>query len=216
MTTLDPRSVRLLREAIGRFDPAPADLPIWIAPTDEHLRRLSLIIGTTRVSRLLQFFQTRLQRAEDTALRIADLSDTIEVAVALEESERFLDLPLGVRCTYSRAPVTTRGNSLAILARWGERHAREGVVDGSDLTAGLAARDRLLLFEDRSRLATLYLWLAQRFPGVYVSSAAVTELRERIDDDIHSALLAHGTRPRTAHVSRPVRRPKFNPRRLPK
>lgn len=219
VTTLDPRSVRVLRENIVRFDPAPPDLPIWIAPTDEHLRRLSAIIGTTRVSRLLQFFQTRVRRAEDAALRIADLSDTIEVAVALEQSDRFLELPLGIRCTYSRAPVTTRGNSLSILARWGERHATDGVVDSSDVMAGLAARDRLLLFEDRSRLATLYLWLAQRFPDVYVGGEAVTLLRERIDDDIHTALLQHGARPKADRPAPFIRRkgpPKFNPRRLKK
>jgi ATP-dependent RNA helicase SUPV3L1/SUV3 len=220
VTALDPRAVRFLRASLDRFDPAPADLPIWISPTDEHLRRLSAIIGTTRVGRLLQFFQTRVRRAEDTDLRIANLSDTIEVASALELSDRFMTLPLAVRCTYSRAPVPTRGNSIAVLGRWGERHATEGIVDGSDVTAGLAARDSLLLFEDRSRLATLYLWLAQRFPEVYVDGEAIVRVREQLDDDIHGALLRHGTRPkRDRKAPLPARRkgpPKFNKRRLPK
>jgi ATP-dependent RNA helicase SUPV3L1/SUV3 len=219
VTTLDPRSLRYLRTSLDRFETPATELPIWISPTDEHLRRLSLIIETTRVSRLLQFFQTRVRRAEDTDLRIADLTDTIEVAVALEMSERFCELPLPVRCTYSRAPVTTRGNSLAILARWGERHAASGIVDGSDLTAGLAARDRLLLFEDRSRLATLYMWLSQRFPEVYVNGAAVIRMREQIDEDIHDALMAQGERPRKSAQPAPfVRRgpPKFNKRKLPR
>lgn len=219
VTTLDPRSVAFLHDGLHCFDGVCADLPIWISPTDEHLRRLSLIIKTQRVSRLLQFFQTRVRRAEDTDLRISNLSDTIEVAVALEMSERFLELPLAVRCTYSRAPVTTRGNSLAVLGRWGERHASDGIVDGSDLMAGLTAHDRLLLFEDRSRLATLYLWLAQRFPNVYVDGEAVTLMRERIDEDIHTALLQQGAR--LKKEGKPVsfvRRkspPKFNRRRLP-
>jgi ATP-dependent RNA helicase SUPV3L1/SUV3 len=220
VTTLDPRALRVLRESIERFDPPDGTLPIWISPTDEHLRRLSLILGTTRVSQLLQFFQTRMRRSDDTDLRIADLSGTIEVATALEMSDRFLELPLSVRCTYSRAPVTTRGNSLAVLARWGERHASDGVVTGAELTAGLAARDRLLLFEDRSRLATLYLWLAQRFPSVYVDGPGVMRIRERIDDDIHDALLAHGTRPKKdRHPVAFVRRkgpPRFDRRRLKK
>jgi ATP-dependent RNA helicase SUPV3L1/SUV3 len=220
VTTLDARSVSFIRDNIGRFNASALNCPIWISPTDEHLRRLSLIIETTRVSRLLHFFQTRMRRAQDTQVRITNLSDTIEVAVALELSERFLDLPLTVRCTYSRAPVTTRGNSLAVLARWGERHARDGIVDCSDLTAGLASRDRLLLFEDRSRLATLYLWLAQRFPGVYVDGQAVTLMRERIDDDIHEALLQQGARLKTQGKPMPFMRrkgpPKFNPRRLKK
>jgi ATP-dependent RNA helicase SUPV3L1/SUV3 len=194
VTALTASAVRFLRANLHHFDTASADLPIWISPTDEHLRRLSAIIETKRVSRLLQFFQTRMRRAEDADIRITDLSDTIEVATALELSERFLDLPLHVRCTYSRAPVTTRGNSLAVLGRWGERHATEGIVDASDFSVGLTARDRLLLFEDRSRLAMLYLWLAQRFPDVYVDGEAVTLMRERIDDDIHEALLQQGMR----------------------
>jgi hypothetical protein len=136
------------------------------------------------------------------------------------ERARIKKAALAVRCTYSRAPVPTRGNSLVVLGRWGERHATAGAVDGADVTAGLSARDGLLHFEDRSRLATLYLWLAQRFPSVYVDGDAVMRVREQLDDEIHGALLQHGTRPkRDRKVGPPIRRngpPKFNKRRLPK
>ncbi len=219
VSAIDARAVRFLRASIEQFEPASAQAPIWISPTDEHLRRLGEIINTTRVARLLQFFQTRLLRAEDTGLRIANLSDTIEVATALEVSDRYLELPLGIRCTYSRAPVPARGNSITVLARWGERHAADGIVDGSDVLAGLAARDSLLLFEDRSRLATLYLWLAQRFPSVYIDGEAIMRVRERLDDDIHHALLHHGARPKRRPAPTVVKRkgpPRFNKRRLPR
>lgn len=214
----DARATRILRERLNSFEPPEHEPPLWISPTDEHLRRLAAIIGTSRVSRLLLFFQTRVLRGTDESVRIANLAGTIEVATALEMSDRFLELPLGVRCTYSRAPVTTRGNALLVLTRWGERHASDGIVDGSELTTGLVARDRLLLFEDRSRLATLYLWLAQRFPDVYVNGAAVTRVRERTDEDIHTALLQSGARAsKTPAAPRPFRRkgpPKFDKRRL--
>jgi hypothetical protein len=109
---------------------------------------------------------------------------------------------------------------MMVLGRWGERHAAEGIVDGADVTAGLAARDNLLLFEDRSRLETLYLWLAQRFPKVYVDGEAIIAVREKLDNDIHEALLAHGGRPKRDRKVTPfVRRkgpPRFNKRRLPK
>jgi ATP-dependent RNA helicase SUPV3L1/SUV3 len=220
VSTLDPRAVRFLRASLERFEPPAAELPIWISPTDEHLRRLAAIIGTNRVGRLLQFFQTRVQRTQDKDVRIANLSDTIEVATTLELSDRFMELPLEVRCTYSRAPVPTRGNSITVLGRWGERHAAEARVDGADITSGLGARDSLLLYEDRSRLATLYLWLAQRFPKVYVDGEAIMRVRERLDDDIHDALLQHGARPkRERKPATPFRRtgpPRFNKRRLPK
>jgi ATP-dependent RNA helicase SUPV3L1/SUV3 len=221
VTAIDPRAVPLIRESLVRFEPPPNEPPLWISPTDEHLRRLAAIIGTTRVSRLMQFFQTRVLRDEDASVRIADLTDTIEVALALEQSDRFLELPLSVRNTYARAPVTTRGNSLGVLARWGDRHASEGRVEGTELLTGLVARDRLLLFEDRSRLATLYLWLSLRFPDVYVNSAAIVRVRERTDDDIHDALLQHGSKARPERrAPTPFRRkggpPKFDKRRLKK
>jgi hypothetical protein len=159
-------------------------------------------------------------RAADTDLRIADLSDSIETAVALEMSEKFQELPLDVRFAYARAPVTSRGNALAVLARWGERHAAGGAVEAFDVLDGSGARDRLLLFEDRSRLATLYLWLAQRFPHVYVDGPDVMRLRERIDDDIHEALQRQGRPVALMRGPGPFPRrkgpPKFNKRKLPR
>ena len=204
VTALDARDIGVLRRAIeGRHAPAPPG-PTWISPTDEHLRRLGAIIGTTRVSRLLDFFRTRVL-ADDPQLRIADLSGQIEVALALELQDGFLELPFEARCVYSRAPVNVRGRGLDVLARWGASHARDGRVEGDELLM-LGGRDRLLLDEDRSRLATLYLWLAQRFPEVYVREAEVAEIRDLADAGIQATLRERGTR-RTAHVQEPPRRP---------
>ena len=219
VSALEPKAIPLLRSSIEMHEVAPTDAPIWISPTDEHLRRLAVILGTTRVSRLLQFFQTRVLRGEESGVRIADLTDTIETSTALEFSPEFLNLPLEARCTYSRAPVNTRGNSLAILAQWGARHAQRGIVDGSELIeGGKTPRDRLLLYEDRSRLATLYLWLAQRFPDVYTNAAEITEIREDIDADIQSALLERGGRAKRARTQfKPVRKPpRFRKNKLPR
>jgi ATP-dependent RNA helicase SUPV3L1/SUV3 len=218
VSAINPRHIPLLRRSLEGQTPAPTNGPIWISPTDDHLERLSAIIGTTRISRLLQFFQTRVLRDGEEDLRIADLSDSIDVSVALELAEGFLSLPFKVRCTYSRAPVTTRGNSLMVLADWGSQHAEFGTVMGSELMNGGRARDRLLLYEDRSRLAMLYLWLSQRFPEVYTNREEVALIRESLDDDIHSALLERGTGPdKRRSVPKPVRRtprPRdFGPRR---
>jgi len=213
VTSLDRRGIYLLRRALERQDEPPTPGPIWISPTDDHLRRLSTIIGTMRVGRLLQFFQERVLRGGDNGMRIADLSDMIEVVNTLELEESFLRLPFEVRCTYSRAPVTTRGKSLAILVHWGVQHAETGIVDGSELMFEGGTRDRLLLYEDRSRLATLYLWLAQRFPGVYSNHAEIALIRDSIDDDIHAALLQRGTRKKKTHThthAKPQHRRKSN------
>lgn len=192
VTSFDPRAIGLLRRSIERNELVQSEAVIWISPTDDHLRRLSAILGTTRVGRLLQFFQERVLRDGEHGLRIADLSDTIEVANTLELAEGFLTLPFPVRCTYSRAPVNTRGPALAVLTHWGTQHASLGVVDGTELMFEGTGRDRLLQYEDRSRIATLYLWLAQRFPEVYTNHVEIAQIRDGIDDEIHTALLARG------------------------
>lgn len=206
VTSFEPRAIGLLRRSIERHEVEQTESPIWISPTDDHLRRLSAILGTTRVGRLLQFFQERVLREEEIGLRIADLSDTIEIANTLELAEGFLDLPLAVRCTYSRAPVNTRGPALNVLAAWGTQHASHGIVDGTELLFDSGARDRLLHYEDRSRIATLYLWLAQRFPDVYTNHAEIAQIRDRVDDDIHAALLARGARRKRVRTSAPPKR----------
>jgi ATP-dependent RNA helicase SUPV3L1/SUV3 len=213
VTAFDRAFIGLLKRSIERHDVVPSEAPIWISPTDDHLRRLSPIIRTTRIGRLLQFFQERVLRESDVGMRIADLSDTIEIANTLEMTEGFLSLPFEVRCTYSRAPVNTRGPSLAVLAHWAVQHATDGVVDGEELMMLGGARDRLLAYEDRSRLATLYLWLAQRFPQVYRNQAEVALIRDSIDDDIHAALLARGGRRKAARSLAPVQ--KRTPQRRP-
>ncbi len=192
VTATSRRDIYLLRQSIERNDTIRADGPIWISPTDEHLRRLSTIIGTAQVGRLLQFFQERVLRESDNGMRIADLSDTIEVANTLEMTDGVSRLPFEVRAMYSRAPVSTRGPGLAVLARWATQHAEQGIVDGSELMFESGARDRLLLYEDRSRLASLYLWLAQRFPDVYANHEEIARMRDNIDEDIHAALLQRG------------------------
>jgi ATP-dependent RNA helicase SUPV3L1/SUV3 len=221
VTALNQRDVNFLRRSLEHFE-APRDvIPIWISPTDDHLMRLSGILGTTRIARLLQFFQTRVLRDDASDLRISDLSGTIETASALEVSDIFLKLPLSTRSTYARAPVPPRGLSLAVLLRWGEQHASGQTVRGTELVNEMRARDRLLHFEDRSRLATLYLWLAQRFPDIYVNAEAVMEMREQTDLDIQSVLQQQGTREKKAPIRKPgpprgKGPPKFNRKRLPK
>lgn len=219
VTALDSRDIGILRRAIEHRAPMPPPGPIWISPADEHLERLAAIIGTNRISRLLDFFRTRVL-AGDPDLRIADLGEQIDVALALELIDGFLTLPLAVRAVYSRAPVNVRGRGLEVLARWGGQHARDGVVEGGELTR-LGGRDRLLLDEDRSRLSTLYLWLAQRFPDVYVNAAAVADLRDEADAGIEQALRQRGTHgPRSVAAApksaAPARRPRRPPAVYPK
>jgi ATP-dependent RNA helicase SUPV3L1/SUV3 len=220
VTALNRRDVNFLERSLEHFEAARDEVPIWISPTDDHLRRLSEILKTNRIGRLLQFFQTRVLRDEGSDVRIADLTGTIEIASALEASELFMKLPLTTRSTYARAPLPPRELSLAVLSRWGEQHAAGESVHGVELLHESRVRDLLLHFEDRSRLATLYLWLAQRFPEIYVNAESVMQMREETDEDIHAALQRQGIRAKKARGPKPPSRgkgpPRFKRGRLPK
>ena len=208
VSALHDKDVRVVAASLERSPAADDERPIWIAPTDEHLRRLATLIGTNRVGRLLRFFATRVLQAADTDLRIADLTDQIDVAAILETSATFMQLPLEVRCLYSRAPVNSRGPNVYALMRWGEAHAAGSLVRAAQIAGARGSRDELLGFEDRSRLATLYLWLSQRFPQTYCDHESVVLVRESIDRDIARALLERGTKPKKAkRKAPPYRRP---------
>ena len=208
VSALHDKDVRIVQASLERAPAVADERPIWIAPTDQHLRRLATLIGTHRVGRLLRFFATRVLQAADTDLRIADLSDQIDVASVLETSATFMQLPLEVRCMYSRAPVNSRGPNVYALMRWGETHASGSLVRAAQIAAARGSRDELLGFEDRSRLATLYLWLSQRFPQTYCEHETVVQVREAIDRDIARALLERGTKPKKAkRKAPPYRRP---------
>jgi len=191
VTAFFARDLQRISEAVdgGRRD-EPGDV-IWLAPTTKHLENLSQIAGLRDVSSLLRFFQQNVLRA-DRYVKLADLTEAIETVEYLERvAPAFAALPLDVRYAYARAPVNRNGLALPVLARWADAHARGTAVTGTEIDA-VSERDRLMSLEETSRLATLYLWLAQRFPSIYASGAAIERVREETDEQIRQALLNRG------------------------
>jgi hypothetical protein len=87
--------------------------------------------------------------------------------------------------------VNRNGFGLNFLARWAQSHARGLSVSGEE-TAGVSDGDRLMTLEETSRLATLYMWLAQRFPRTYSNARGIERVRENADELIRQALLNRG------------------------
>ena len=224
VTTLDPKGVRILRagtRTVRRL--ARGRSPIWISPTDEHLERLSKIIGTTRVGRLLQFFQTRVRRSDDENLRISDLSDQIEVASTLEMSDR-VSLAADARPVHLQpgppsrraANAPRRLRALGRASRDGRLRARLRSDDGVERARSFVAERRPLASRDAVTSGS-----QQRFPDVYVDVVEATVLREGIDGEIPAGV-ARGRRTRTRcgapRRNRSKRRvpPRFNKKKLPR
>jgi hypothetical protein len=191
VTALTERDLERVRHAVESDRPEDAPDVIWVAPTTEHLERLAAINGQDEISRLLRFFQQNILRA-DRFVKLADLSEMIEAVEYVERNaSAFAQLPLDVRYAYARAPVNRNGLALPFLARWAQLHARGLSVSGEE-TAGVADGDRLLTLEETSRLATLYMWLSQRFPRTYSNARGIERVRESADEQIRQALLNRG------------------------
>ena len=191
VTAFTERDLERVRDAVVNDRPEDAPDVIWVAPTTEHLERLAAINGEQAISRLLRFFQQNILRA-DRFVKLADLSEMIEAVEYVERNaSAFEQLPLEIRYAYARAPVNRNGLALPFLARWAQLHARGLHVSGEE-TAGVADGDRLLTLEETSRLATLYMWLSQRFPRTYSNARGVERVRESADEQIRQALLNRG------------------------
>ncbi len=191
VTAFTERDLERVRDAVLNDRPEDAPDVIWVAPTTEHLERLAAINGQDEISRLLRFFQQNILRA-DRFVKLADLSEMIEAVEYVERNaSAFPQLPLEIRYVYARAPVNRNGLALPFLARWAQLHARGLSVSGEE-TAGVADGDRLLTLEETSRLATLYMWLSQRFPRTYSNARGIERVRESADEQIRQALLNRG------------------------
>ncbi|HTA37421.1 MAG TPA: helicase-related protein [Candidatus Acidoferrales bacterium] len=191
VTAFTERDLERVRAAVESDRPEEAADVIWVAPTTEHLERLAAINGQDEISRLLRFFQQNILRA-DRFVKLADLSEMIEAVEFVERNAAaFAQLPLEIRYAYARAPVNRNGMGYTFLARWAQLHARGLSVSGEE-TAGVSDSDRLLTLEETSRLATLYMWLSQRFPRTYSNAGGIERVRESADEQIRQALLNRG------------------------
>jgi ATP-dependent RNA helicase SUPV3L1/SUV3 len=73
---------------------------------------------------------------------------------------------------------------------WTERHAWDGQAGEPGFLHAVHENSRLDRMEQVLRACTLWLWLDQRFPGIYGWVDAVQDLRERLNDAIAQQLRA--------------------------
>jgi ATP-dependent RNA helicase SUPV3L1/SUV3 len=89
--------------------------------------------------------------------------------------------------SYSMAPVDGREKlAVDLLLDWARQHAVSGRVQAPDF--GL--NTDLLKLEARVKIATSWLWLAQRYPDVFEDAEAVVDLRASLNAKIEEKLVA--------------------------
>ncbi len=178
----------VLRDLLALQPRAPRHFKAPVAPNGWHIDTISERLGKRRLREVLGVFVDQLA-LDNAHFAVAELQQMLEIAAHLDE--RAAPLSLRERFIYAQAPVDTRTDQLmqAFLG-WTERHAWDGAAGEPDFLHQVDEHSRLDRMEQTLRACTLWLWLDQRFPGIYGYVEEVVALRERLNDGIAERLRA--------------------------
>lgn len=154
----------------------------YVRPNQETVLSASAVLQTGRLGRVLRHLNDTLV-AGHPDLRMADMEEMIDLATLLDT----VDLPILDRLSYSMAPVDGREQmAVELLLDWARQHARAGHVQPPDF----GVNTDLLKLEARVKIATSWLWLAQRYPDVFEDMEIVVDLRASLNAKIEEKLVA--------------------------
>lgn len=180
----------LLKE---KLVPVPAT-GFSVAPTLEHLHRISAVTGEQSLARLLKRFAHNIDVPDGFFYpRITD--EQSERAVWLDT----LALSVAEKFTMSLVPITSRISALQLAwEHWARSLAKKKVVVLESDPTGLA-RLTLQEVEDYCRLASAYSWLAYRIPEYFPSVDAAHALAGCASDRVDALLSAQNAGRRLRH-----------------
>jgi ATP-dependent RNA helicase SUPV3L1/SUV3 len=183
----------LLKE---KLPPVPAT-GFSVAPTLEHLHRISSVTGEQSLARLLRRFEHNI-----------DVPDGFFYPrITEEQSERalWLDtlaLTIAEKFTLSLVPISSRISSLQLAwENWSRALAKKKVVLLEADTQALG-RTTLQEVEDYCRLYSAYAWLGYRVPEYFPSVEAAQSLARAASDRVDAMLQAQNTALRKRQKSR--------------
>jgi ATP-dependent RNA helicase SUPV3L1/SUV3 len=181
-----PEALTNLRRALTTTPKARSGAPppfVWLPWS-----HLLMFDGCTRRPGLAPLLAHAYTHGLDPSAWLApDLSALLPLAQALDQTA----LPLDVRYRYLGCPVDPQQDSLfGSVMGWAQRHGNHQQVRWAELASphggvsegGLAQEERI------ATLASAYLWLAQRWPKVYVDAHRAAGRKARANTFIEQAL----------------------------
>ena len=184
----EPTAARTLRDLLALQPRAPRHFKAPVAPNWWHIETISSKLGKRKLREVLGVFVEQLE-LDNAHFAVAELQQMLEIAAQLDE--RAAPLGLRERFIYAQAPVDTRTDQLMQqFLGWTERHAWDGQAGEPSFLHDVDEHSRLDRMEQALRACTLWLWLDQRFPGVFGYLDEVVALRERLNDGIAGQLRA--------------------------
>lgn len=177
------RDGRRIQQALAEPQRTPAPDRLPAAPTAMHVRTIAEQLGVTRLSTILDFFQTRLSFPGGTFF--PDVQETVYAAADLVDAYA-PDLPVAQRYMLACAPVDLEDYlGRNTFTDWVEALAAGRKVSFPrrlESTGGLEA------LEETLKLATLYRWLALKFPDAFTDLVYVEQMRSAATEQILAIL----------------------------
>jgi ATP-dependent RNA helicase SUPV3L1/SUV3 len=198
----DEETHRVLRSLMQEKVPQVPDTGFLVAPTLEHLTRISQVTGDKSLANLLKRF-----------VRNIDVLDGFfKPRVTDEQAERALwldTLPLSLenKFTLSLVPVSTRIDSLnQAWQGWAKNFAKK---QPSILLLGgsLAGQVRLQDIEDSCKMYSGYAWLGYRCPDYFPNTEQALKLARAASERVDQILLAQNKAQRQLGGKKPASEP---------
>lgn len=186
MTLTPPEALAHLRRALTTPPKSRADAAapfVWLPWS-----HLCAFEAATRRPGLAPLLVHAYTHGLDPSLwRAPDIDGLLPLAHALDQTA----LPMDVRHRYLGCPVDRNQDSLfGSVALWAQRHGERQQVPWMDIPSPTGGVSELgLVHEERiSTLAGAYLWLAQRWPKVYVDAHRASQRKAKANAFIEQAL----------------------------
>jgi ATP-dependent RNA helicase SUPV3L1/SUV3 len=151
----------------------------YVRPNRESVALAADFLETDALHEILAFLRTRLVM-DHPDLKIGDMDEEIDKARRLAG----IGIPLLDRLAYAVVPVSLRHPwFMDTVITWARAHAADKRAPMPPLRSGDLQR-----LEDGVNLATAWLWLAQRFPSVYVDAETVRDGVASLNEEIERNL----------------------------
>jgi ATP-dependent RNA helicase SUPV3L1/SUV3 len=190
----DDETHSVMRALLKEKIPALNASGFSVAPTVEHLHRISSVTGETALSKLLKRFMHNID--------VPDGFFFPRITEEQQERAEFLDtLPLSVaeKFTLSLVPVSTKVPSLMrAWEQWAKALAKKA-VSRLQPEAGNLSWMNLQEVEDLCRLYSAYAWLGYRLPEFFPSGELAQDLARTASEKVDSILRAQNAAARKKH-----------------
>ncbi len=173
-----------IRRAIGVFQPSLRDKFLF-RPNGDLVTQAGKLLNTRSLETTLDYLQANLARG-NKRFELAELDNAVVLARGLDVHP---NLSMSDKFTFSCAPCDIRDPAQQwALQRIADAYATHGIVHAPPLTKD----GQLHALETASKVLSMYLWLARKFPKAFVDVEDVLTERIRLQVLICIAIAEKG------------------------